>query len=58
MQMRNKTESKQEKCPKWPKNNVGNQFYLSPNKSTVVDGSFKRYLEIHRGGNVCKIDVA
>ena len=36
-QLPNKPKEKQEKCPKWLKNHVGNQFYVSPNKSTVVD---------------------
>jgi hypothetical protein len=39
---------------KWLKNHSKNEFYLSPNKSTVVDGSFMRYLLFHRSGFVYK----
>jgi hypothetical protein len=48
--MPNKTSAKQEKYRKWPKNHVRNEFYLSPNKSTMVDWSFMTYLLFHRSG--------
>ena len=43
IQTSNKTIGKQEKCHKWSKNHERSEFYHSPNKSTVVDGSFIRY---------------
>ena len=49
-QILNKTTIKRRMYNKWLKNHSKNEFYLSPNKSTVVDGSFMRYLLFHRRG--------
>ena len=49
MRMSNKSTVKQEKHHKWTKNHNEKEFYLSPKKSTVVDGSFMTYLLFYRG---------
>lgn len=43
MRMRDKTTTKQEKRRKWAKNSGGKEFYLYPNKSTMVDETLTRY---------------